>query len=244
MTNHVHIYPDLQQLARQVAGDLAALCPAGHATKNPCCVALSGGNTPKLLLGALAQHYKNQVAWERLHVFWGDERCVAPDAEQSNYAAAKEALLDHVPLPPTNVHRMPGDMAPAAGAAAYERTLQHHFKLAPDEVPNFDLILLGMGADGHTASLFAGHTALREQERLVVEVHEPKVAPPWRLSMTMPVIIGAKRVWFLVTGAEKQPLVRTILKNPDAVADKYPAARAYISVRNPAWYLDQAAYGA
>jgi 6-phosphogluconolactonase len=243
MSTHSHVLQDLDALTQHVAQDLAALVPRGK-TPRPFSLALCGGSTPKKLFSVLAQKYRDAIAWEQLHIFWSDERCVPPDHADSNYGAAKALLLDHVPVPPAQIYRMPADLEDREAAAAqYASTLQSHFKCAPDEVPAFNLMLLGMGTDGHTASLFPGHAALREHDRLVVAVHEPKVAPPWRLSVTMPVIIGARHVWFMVAGADKASLVRSILKPSRGSAERYPAARANISVREPVWYLDRAAHG-
>ncbi len=242
MSSQIHVEADAAALAQRVAQDFATLAASASATK-PFCVALSGGSTPKLLFSLLAQHYQDSIPWAHVHLFWVDERCVPATHRSSNYAMTKAALLDHVPLKAENIHRMAGELPPAEAAAQYEQMLQHFFKCAQDEAPSFHLMLLGMGTDGHVASLFPGNVALREQDRLVVAVEEPSAQPPQRLSLTMPVLIAARRTWFLVAGADKQKLLRSVLGNAAHVANKYPAARAHISVREPVWYIDQAAQG-
>jgi 6-phosphogluconolactonase len=165
-------------------------------------VALSGGSTPSGLYGILAgADFRARVAWDRIHFYWGDERCVPPDHASSNYGMARNLLLAHLPILPANVHRMPGEMEPAAGAARYQAELEADFAPAPGEPPIFDWILLGLGADGHTASLFPQSPVLQVVDRWVAAVRPPGGLS--RLTLTLPVLNAARQVHFLATGEEK-----------------------------------------
>jgi len=180
-------------------------------------VALSGGSTPRSLYLLLTKGaYATRIDWSRVHVFWGDERCVPPTSPMSNYRMAREALFDHVPVPDKNVHRIRGEDDPAAAAAAYERELREMFG-TPDGAPmptrSFDLILLGLGEDGHTASLFPGLAAVSETERWVAAEYVAK-ASMWRVTLTPVLINTAAEVVFLVSGREKGEILRRVLDGP------------------------------
>jgi 6-phosphogluconolactonase len=191
---------------RFVASAAAAIQATGRFV-----VALSGGSTPKMLFALLASAtYAGRVDWACVHVFWGDERCVPPDDPSSNYRMAKEALLDHVPIPPAQVHRMRGEDEPLAAAAAYQWDLR---ATLADAGGRFDLVLLGMGDNGHTASLFPGLLAVRETERQVVAEHVPEVGM-WRLTLTPVAINDAAEVLFLVSGAGKAAMLQQVLEGP------------------------------
>ncbi|MEX2032338.1 MAG: 6-phosphogluconolactonase, partial [Dehalococcoidia bacterium] len=197
-----------------VSAATSAIVASGRFT-----VALSGGSTPESLYRLLATDpYASGVDWSRVHAFWGDERCVAPDDPASNYRRASEALLARVPIPAENIHRIRGEDEPAAAAAVYE--LELRVTLAtPDGPPRlmpgsrFDLILLGMGEDGHTASLFPGTAALREPERWVRAVH-PSAVPMARVTLTPALINAAAEVAFLVSGPAKAAILRRVLEGP------------------------------
>ncbi len=167
-------------------------------------VALSGGRTPRPLYERLAA--STNLDWSNVDVFWTDERSVPPFDLRSNYRSAREALLDRVPIPADRVHRIAGELDPVEAAAAYEVELRH----VVGDAGRFDLILLGVGADGHTASLFPGHQALTEAERWTIPVHA-SVDPPPRVTMTLPLLNAARHVLFLVTGAEKAEAVRDVM---------------------------------
>jgi len=165
-------------------------------------LALAGGRTPVPLYRRLA--VSTVLDWSAIHLFWSDERCVAPTAPESNYLAAT-ALLRHVPIPPERVHRIRGELDPLTAADAYEITLRRVLGANG----RLDLILLGLGADGHTASLFPRHQALTEAERWFVPVHAP-AEPPWRVTMTLPMINATRDVLFLISGPAKAPAVRAV----------------------------------
>jgi 6-phosphogluconolactonase len=208
-------------------------------------VALSGGSTPKSLYRLLAADpYASRVSWPRAHVFWGDERCVPPGDPRSNYQMVREVLLDRVPLPADNIHRIQGEDDPAAAAVAYERLLRALFS-TPQGPPRlepgarFDLVLLGMGDNGHTASLFPGLAAVRETERWVVAEYVTEVSM-WRVTMTPVVINAAAEVLFLATGGEKAPMLRKVLQGPHQ-PEVLPAQIVVPRVGRLRWLVDAAA---
>lgn len=178
-------------------------------------VALSGGTTPKALYSLLAgEPFARRLPWSDLHLFWGDERCVAPDHPKSNYGMARIALLDKVAIPEKNVHRMRGEEAsPELAAAEYEQTLRDFFHLLGDEEPRLDLIFLGMGNDGHTASLFPGTGALKETQKLVVANYVARLGA-YRITLTPPAINRASYVIFLISGTSKADVLRDVLEGP------------------------------
>jgi 6-phosphogluconolactonase len=208
-------------------------------------VALSGGSTPNALYDLLAtESHAGRVDWARVDVFWGDERCVPPEDPASNYRAARERLLARVPLPARRVHRMRGEDDPIAAAAAYEYQLRATFG-TPDGPPRatpgsrFDLVLLGMGTDGHTASLFPGTAALRERERWVI-AHRPAAVSVWRITLTPIVIDAAADIVFLAAGRDKAPTLRRVLEGPHQ-PDALPAQAIAPHAGRLRWLLDAAA---
>ena len=175
-------------------------------------VAISGGSTPTAVFALLAnpaEPFLNSIPWSNLQLFWVDERCVGPDDKDSNYGMTRQAMLDKVPLPPENIHRMEGELDPEEGASRYEAVLRNSFKLEGAETPTFDLVLLGIGDDGHTASLFPHTEALNEMSRLVVANHVPQ-KDTWRLTLTWPVITQGREVAFLIEGAAKAPVATSV----------------------------------
>ena len=198
------------QLSHAVAENFVELAHDSIARRGRFMVAFTGGRTPKQAYHLLADKaYAARVDWSRVHVFWGDERCVPPEDEASNFRMAREALLDHIPLPAQNVHRMKGEDEPGAAAAAYEQQL--------DEIvgPRFDLIHLGMGADAHIASLFPGGSAFRERRRRVCAEFVKELGM-WRLTLTPAAINQAAHITFIVAGAEKADAVAHVLEGPYA----------------------------
>lgn len=202
-------------------------------------VALSGGSTPLPLYALLASEiFRERVRWERVQFFWSDERCVPPDHEDSNYRGAALNLLERLGVDEGQVHRIRGELGEEA-AGAYELELRRAFGLSVGEVPVFDLILLGMGADGHTASIFPGSAVLAERERLAAPVYVESLRS-LRVTLTPPVILGAKEVFFLVRGRDKAPALRAVLEGR-ADEGRYPASiwrRARGRVR---WFIDEPA---
>lgn len=176
-------------------------------------IAISGGSTPRAafeLLGDPHQPWRSRMPWDRLDLYWVDERCVPPDDQESNYQMTREALLDRVPLRSEQIHRMEGELDPEEAASRYESGLRNGFRLEGAELPRFDLVALGLGPDGHTASLFPHTEALHEMSRLVVANHVPQ-KDTWRITLTWPVINHARSVFFLVGGADKAGVLKEVL---------------------------------
>ncbi len=193
-------------LFAEAAHRLIAAADEDAAARGAFHLAMSGGSTPEGLYRLLAgPPWEGKIPWDRLHVWFGDERCVPPGDPASNYRMAREAWLDQTPLPEDRVHRMPGEAPPEEGAQSYAQELAQHLPLAPDGTPVFDLVLLGLGSDGHVASLFPGTEAL--QASSPVAANYVPALQVWRLTITLPVINAARRVWLLVTGPEKAAII-------------------------------------
>jgi 6-phosphogluconolactonase len=214
----------IDDLAQQAAAEFVRCAQLSLQEKSRFAVALSGGSTPRSLYSLLATpEFSRQISWSQVHLFWGDERCVPPDHPESNYRMAREALMAKIQIPPENVHRMAGEKEPRIAAAEYEEELKDIFQLAPGAFPRFDLILLGLGEDGHTASLFPGSDALEEMKRLVTANYVAKLNAH-RLTLTFPVLNHGAVVLFLIAGASKAPVVNVILKD-DGKSLQFPAAQ-------------------
>jgi len=237
--NHgeVVIVPDSDALAREATQRFAGLARQAVESRGRFSVALSGGSTPGALYQLLAEEpYRSQIPWEQVHLFWADERCVPPDDPGSNYRLANETLIAHVPILPANVHRVLGELAPEAAARAYDLALRRFFS---GPRPQFDLVLLGLGSDGHTASLFPNSKALEETERLAVAtIVFYKDRPAERVTLTLPALNSARQVIFLVSGPEKAEIVQAVLAD---VEERLPARRIHPATGRLTWLLDAAA---
>ncbi len=236
----VLVVPTTAALAEQAAERFAEAATKAVDESGRFSVALSGGATPRGLFARLAtEPFRSRVDWGRVRVFWGDERCAPPDHPDSNYRLAQELLLSRVPVPAESIYRMRGEAVDQDLAAAeYAGELQTAFGLKRGERPRFDLILLGMGADGHTASLFPHSPALREVTRLAVAVYVEAVKG-YRLTLTLPVLNNAARIFFLVSGSDKAGRLRTVLTgkpSPDAPASLVRPERGTLH-----WIVDRAA---
>lgn len=200
-------------------------------------LSLSGGSTPRRLYESLVGA---EIDWSRTQVFFGDERCVPPEHADSNYRMAREALLSKIAIPEKNVHRIrTEDEDPERVAKAYEQELQGFFKLRPGELPTFDLVLMGMGSDGHTASLFPGTTALAEEVRLVVAPFVEKLGA-WRVTMTAPVFNHARAVLFLVAGEDKARALAGVLQEGHS-SGEFPARMVRPASGELLWWVDRSA---
>lgn len=250
----IEVHTDPTALALAAARHFVRAANAAIGARGRFTVALAGGSTPAELYRLLSQvPFREQIDWSRTLIFFGDERCVPPDHLWSNYRMARETLLDAVPLPPANVHRMAGELDPAAGALAYAAALRCAFDLRGAGRPVFDLILLGMGDDGHTASLFPGMAAPHERRRIVVASAVPAYVQPAvpRITLTFPVLNAARHVLFLVAGAGKAEKVRVILgdlrtgysERSAAESKDLPAGRVQPTHGTLTWLLDRAAAG-
>lgn len=226
--SRVEVLPSPAALAARAAEEIARLVAAALAEQESFTLALAGGSTPAACYRQLATRpLAEQIAWDRLHIFFGDERAVPPEHPDSNFRMATETLLAHVPLSADRVHRMEAEQADRDRAAReYERLLRTHLVAggkAPDDAPRFDLILLGIGTDGHTASIFPGTEQQAAGPELVMPIFKEEDGS-WRLTMTLPVLCAARAVIFLASGAGKSEVVRQILAGSDA-APRLPAAR-------------------
>jgi 6-phosphogluconolactonase len=215
---------DGDELNRKAAAQFTALASAAIARSGRFAVALSGGSTPKSLYSLLASpDFRDLIDWSRVHLFWGDERCVPPDHPDSNFRMVREALLAEIQIPDKNIHRMLGETEPGEAAAVYEAELKTFLGLEHGGWPRFDLIFLGLGEDGHTASLFPGTDAANEAEHLVAVAYVERLQS-YRLTLTLPVINAAAQVTFLVSGETKAAIVKEILL-ADSASCNYPAAK-------------------
>jgi 6-phosphogluconolactonase len=238
----VECFPDRGSMLCRVAEDVVGRAGQAIAQRRRFLLTLSGGSTPQPLYELLATPpYASRIEWQRVHVFWGDERCVPPEHPESNYHMARKALLEHVPLLPANVHRMRGEDEPTQAADAYEQWLRRFFGVGDSEsVPatSFDLVLLGMGTDGHTASLIPGSAAASEARRWVVASPGPQ-AKGWRLTLTPVLLNAAVDVMFLVSGAHKAEPLRVVLE--ERPRDPLPAQLIRPKHGPPHWMIDAAA---
>lgn len=236
MSSDIVITSDVAALAEDMANRLVVMAQEAIAARGRMSLCLSGGSTPKTLYALLAgDAFRNRFDWSRIHVFWGDERSVPPDHADSNYRMAHEALLSRVPIPAANVHRMEAEKADlAAAAAAYEATLRAFFGGLPD----FDVMLLGMGPDGHTASLFPQTEALRETTRWVVPNRVDKMNT-WRMTMTYPVINHSRWICFLVAGKDKADVLKEVLESADRT--QFPSQGVKPDNGRMLWLVEQAA---
>ena len=225
-----------EDVARALAEQMVEWSREGHLRH----IALSGGSTPRLLFDILAAEYRHKLPWEQLVFYWGDERCVPPDHDQSNYGMTRERLLDPLGIDGSRVHRIRGEAEPEREARRYAGILQEQLP-QPSGIPRFDLVLLGLGTDGHTASIFPHEAALWDAEAFCEIATHPESGQK-RITLTGQVINQAARVVFLVTGQSKAKRVREILED-SAAAASYPAARVAPSDGKLIWMLDQAAAG-
>jgi len=211
------VVADAAALAAEAAERFTSAAEQAAAQRGRARIAVSGGSTPKAafqLLADPAKPWRARMPWDKLDFWWVDERCVPPDHADSNYRMTREAMLDKVPLKPEQVHRMEGELEPAAAAARYESELRNGFRLEGAESPRFDLLELGMGPDGHTASLFPHTEALHEMGRLVTSNHVETVKDSWRLTLTWPVINNSASVFFLIGGADKAQILHEVFAGP------------------------------
>jgi 6-phosphogluconolactonase len=236
---YIATYPDSDTLSHQAAQLIVRLAAESVVTHGRFTVALAGGSTPRKLYGLLANEpYRSQIDWALVEVFWSDERCVPVDDPESNFRMAQEAFLSKVPIAENQVHRMHADW-PDRDAAAQAYVIDMRRIFGTDGIPSFDLIQLGLGPEGHTASLFPHQAALHEQERLVMPVRTPK-PPPDRLTFTPPLLNAARHVLFLVAGSDKANAVHEVIEgeyNPD----EYPAQIVHPPHGEVTWMLDTAA---
>jgi 6-phosphogluconolactonase len=237
MDAEIIVSPDAEALAVEAAQHFSESAREAVDHRGRFSVALSGGSTPGSLYRLLAEEpYRSQVPWQSVYLFWGDERCVPPGDVASNYRLAEEALIRHVPVPAENLFRIRGELSPDAAARNYDKVLQDFF-CGPR--PRFDLVLLGLGGDGHTASLFPGSSSLQEATQLAVPVQAHyQDRPAGRVTLTLPAINSARHVLFLVQGEDKAKVVEAVLKGPEA---SFPAQLVRPQAGQLTWLLDASA---
>ena len=240
MNFELRIFHDLESLSREAARIFSKQAAKAMEERGRFLTALNGGGTPQRLFRLLGEEFREEIAWDRIHIFWGDERCVPPGEPGSNYGQAQEAFLDHVPIPDANIHRVKGEQEPAEAARDYALTLSR-FATAPLDFPRFDLVYLGLGEDGHTASLFPGSP---------VDVTEPVLSvtaqyqdrPADRVTLTPLVINQARMVVFMAAGEQKAITLAEVLSgryNPE----HYPAQRIEPKDGHLIWLVDEDAAG-
>jgi 6-phosphogluconolactonase len=235
----VAIFDDAASLAEEAARRVVIAVRNAVARRGVCRLALSGGSTPRRLYARLAEKpHRERIDWSKLQLFWGDERCVPPDHPDSNYRMVRDALLSNVPLPENAVHRIPVELGPDRTAARYEEVIRTG---SAEAVPRFDVVLLGMGADGHTASLFPDTPALRAERRLVVPTIAP-TSPHDRVSITLRLINAARLVVFLVVGQDKARALASVLSDEGrASGGSLPASLVRPRKGRLLWLVDRAA---
>jgi 6-phosphogluconolactonase len=237
MGKKIHAYPSKDKLVTATTEHVVNSIGQAIEERGLCNIALAGGNTPREIYSMMAgSAYRDRVDWNRLHLFWGDERMVPPEHQDSNFRMVQETLLDHVKIPAGNVHRIRGEITPEQAAREYAELLHSHFKA---DLPRFDLILLGIGEDGHTASLFPGTDAVEECVKHVTAVFVPRL-DTWRVTLTFPVLNAAREILFLAAGRSKADIVQRI------ISIKQPAKEFPASMVNPEngtlhWMLDSEA---
>ncbi len=236
----IKIYKNPHDLADALAADFKFSVDRATKSEQNYYVALSGGSTPFLFFERLASaSYRENISWQHVHFFWGDERCVPPDHPDSNYGMTKKKLLDHITIPGANIHRIAGENDPVTEAMRYAKEIKNVTGQQHRALPQFDWILLGLGTDGHTASLFPGPDVTGDRKNNCVVTTHPETGQK-RISLSLPVINHTKRVSFLVTGAIKASLIAKILTGAEE-SQSLPASLVEPVNGILEWYLDQAA---
>ena len=244
MPPDVRILTNIDAIAKRAAQDFVQSATQAVSEKGSFTVALSGGSTPKTLYSLLADDaaLRSQIPWDKMYVYFGDERSVGPDHPDSNFRMATETMLSKVPIKPDQVFRIKGEYKDTEKAAQeYEQALRASFKIADGKVPRFDLVFLGIGSEGHTASLFPGTKALHETKRLAVRNWVGKLYTN-RVTLTAPAINNAARVIFMVTGADKALVLKGILEGPHE-PEQLPAQMIQPTNGKLVWLVDTVAGG-
>jgi 6-phosphogluconolactonase len=238
----VELFADGMEIAQRAADEVVRIASEAAAARGAFTIALSGGSTPKVLYALLAENpaLRNSLPWDKMKVFFGDERHVGPGRADSNFQMASDTILSKVPLQPEQIHRIKGEYPDTAQAAVeYEATIQREFALQTGEFPRFDLVLLGMGSEGHTLSLFPGTKALHETERIVTRNWVGKLYTE-RITLTAPAANNAANIIFMITGADKACALKAVLEGPHE-PEQLPAQMIQPSNGKLSWLADQAA---
>ena len=235
MIREAHVFANDSLMTQAIAEESLGIVREAVTRRGGSFICLSGGSTPKALNELWARDYSSRMPWNQIHLFWGDERYVSADDPHSNYRMARDSLIAHVAIPAQNIHPMATNYAqPEVAAREYEAELRRFFGGKPE----FDILFLGVGTEGHCASLFPGSTALNEMQRWVVSA-KVRAEPPLRLTLTYPVINGARAVFFLAAGKGKREIFQAIRRDPGGPESPYPAAR--VDAKRVMWFVDQTA---
>ncbi len=238
--DNLNISKDINSLVDQVIKHIVGCAHSAIEHNNIFHFSLAGGSTPKIVFEQLASPaYRNQIDWKKTHIWFGDERCVPPEHPDSNYRMARQALLDQIPIPDANIHRIPGEQEPEEAAQYYAKELTLSISDKNQNIPIFDLMLQGLGPDGHTASLFPDTPALEMNNRLTTAVYVKKF-DSWRVSVTFPVLNAARNILFLVAGEAKKEIILDLLQEDNNTRTLYPV-EMIIPAGSVQWYLDEAA---
>jgi len=239
-TREIRVVPDTVSLFQAGAKEFVSQADLAIKAQGRFTVALSGGSTPRGMFSLLAASYRDRLPWDKVYFFWSDERHVPPDSSESNYRMAYDSLLSNVPVPQVNIFRIPAEKSDAREVALeYEETVRRFFQVPQGAFPQFDLILLGMGPDGHTASLFPESSAVHEEDRLVVSNWVEKLKTD-RITFTAPLINQAKTVMFLIAGSDKAQALREVMEGNQS-PDLYPSKLIHPLSGRCIWLVDQAA---
>ena len=211
--DNIKIFESEDGLSRNAAVDIASLLNEFIKKRGTGSIVLSGGNTPRNIYQYLGNNFSEKVDWNKVYFFWGDERCVAPEDDDSNYKSAKINLLSKISVPEKNVFRIAGELKPKDASEDYEKKLRKFF--FGEKLPSFDIVLLGIGSDGHTASLFPKGKALKIEDKWVAEDYIEKLKS-WRVTMTIPVLNNSKNILFIASGKDKSNIVSIILSDGDS----------------------------
>ena len=237
MTADIFFLPDPEAVGLRAASICIDRSKIAMAAKGRFCIAVSGGTTPLPLFGLLGTAYRKDIRWDRTDIFWVDERCVPPDHGDSNFKGVHDALFSALDIPAANIHRMKGEMLPEEGAREYEKELRSYF--GDQGSPAFDLVILGVGEDGHTASLFPAAPSLEERERLAVPVYVERLKS-WRITLTLPVLNNASHILFLVTGWKKAEILKELLGSRGN-SREYPSGLIHPVHGGVTWLIDKEA---
>jgi 6-phosphogluconolactonase len=226
------------EVAENLATQIFAVYEKSSARGNDTFIAISGGNTPKTLFNVLAEEYNEKIDWEKIHFFWVDERCVPPEDQESNYGMTEKFLFDKIEIPDDNIHRIRGENSPEREAERYSAEIDEYIKYK-NKLPNFDLVILGIGTDGHTASIFPDQLQLINSEDVCAVAVHPQTGQK-RVTLTGSVINNSNNVFFMITGEDKAKVVSDIIKKEKGY-EKYPAANIDPVHGNYEWYIDSGA---
>ena len=236
MNTEIKIFPTPYELAEKFAGEFVEMIAESAKMKLYMTVALSGGSTPELLFSVLGDRYSESVPWEYVHFFWGDERCVAPDDKESNYGMTRRKLFEKINIPSINIHRIKGEDEPEKEALRYSEEI-NAFTASRGGIPRFNLIMLGLGEDGHTVSIFPGQEELFNSDR-ICEVSVHPVTQQKRITITGRIINNADSVVFFVTGRKKAKIIQKIIQKSSSSED-FPASYVDPSAGVLRWLIDE-----